>query len=113
MLELRVPTDAAWVGVVLADFDAFLVDHTACEKKAFSTAISLVSRFPEQSELVTPLLEFATINFATQQEVVFHFTPGPEILLGSIAMGGVLGVLAGILPAVRAARITPSQAMRT
>lgn len=59
MLELRVPTDPAWLSAVLADFDAFLVDHTGCEKKAFSTAISLVSRFPEKSELVTPLLEFA------------------------------------------------------
>lgn len=59
MLELRVPTDPAWLRAVLADFDAFLVDHTGCEKKAFSTAISLVSRFPEKSELVTPLLEFA------------------------------------------------------
>jgi putative ABC transport system permease protein len=62
--------------------------------------------------LLTPLLDFATVNFATQQEVVFHFTPGAEILLGSIAAGAVLGVLAGIFPAVRAARITPSQAMR-
>jgi putative ABC transport system permease protein len=62
--------------------------------------------------LLTPLLEFATVNFATQQEVVFHFTPGAEILLGAVATGGVLGVLAGILPAARAARITPSQAMR-
>lgn len=59
MLELRVPTDAGWLGAVFADFDAFLVDHTGCEKKAFSTAISLVSRFPEKNELVTPLLEFA------------------------------------------------------
>jgi tRNA-(ms[2]io[6]A)-hydroxylase len=59
VLELRVPTAAGWLDAVFANFDAFLVDHTGCEKKAFSTAISLVSRFPEKSELVTPLLEFA------------------------------------------------------
>jgi tRNA 2-(methylsulfanyl)-N6-isopentenyladenosine37 hydroxylase len=59
VLELRVPTARGWLDAVFADFDAFLVDHAGCEKKAFSTAISLVSRFPEKSELVTPLLEFA------------------------------------------------------
>ncbi len=64
------------------------------------------------ASLLTPLLDFVTVNFATQQEVVFHFAPSGDILLGSVAAGGVLGVFAGILPALRAARITPSQAMR-
>jgi putative ABC transport system permease protein len=78
-----------------------------------SVALSLAGAVAGATlSLLTPLLDFATMNFATQQEVVFHFAPGAEILLGSVAVGGVLGVFAGILPAARAARITPSQAMR-
>jgi putative ABC transport system permease protein len=83
---------------------AFLLESVALSMAGAAAGATL--------SFLTPLLEFTTVNFATQQEVVFHFTPGAEILLGSIATGAVLGVLAGILPAVRAARITPSQAMR-
>jgi len=59
LLELRVPTEPRWLDVVFGDFDAFLVDHTGCEKKAFSNALSLVSRFPERTALVDVLIEFA------------------------------------------------------
>ena len=34
MLRLRTKTPWEWTDVVLADFDAFLVDHAACERKA-------------------------------------------------------------------------------
>ena len=34
MLRLRTKTPWGWTDVVLADFDAFLVDHAACERKA-------------------------------------------------------------------------------
>jgi tRNA-(ms[2]io[6]A)-hydroxylase len=74
VLELRVPTAAGWLGAVFADFDAFLVDHAGCEKKAFSTAVSLVSRFPEKNELVAPLLEFA-------REELEHFQRMHAILM--------------------------------
>jgi tRNA-(ms[2]io[6]A)-hydroxylase len=59
VLDLRTPTPAAWLAAVFSDFPAFLVDHAACEKKAFSTGMALVSRYPERQELVTALIEFA------------------------------------------------------
>jgi tRNA-(ms[2]io[6]A)-hydroxylase len=59
MLALHVPTSPAWLDAVFADFGAFLADHAACEKKAFSTGISLVSRYPERQELVSELIAFA------------------------------------------------------
>jgi tRNA-(ms[2]io[6]A)-hydroxylase len=59
VLDLRVPTRSGWLAAVFADFSAFLVDHAACEKKAFSTGMSLVSRYPERQALVTPLIAFA------------------------------------------------------
>lgn len=58
MLDLRAPTPPAWLDAVFADLPAFLADHTLCEKKAFSTGMALVSRYPDSPELVTPLLEF-------------------------------------------------------
>jgi len=58
VLDLRVPTGKEWLEVVFADFDAFLIDHTGCEKKAFSNAMGLISRFPEQSSLVGELIAF-------------------------------------------------------
>jgi len=59
VLELRIPTARGWLDVVLGDFGAFLVDHAACEKKAFSNGMALVSRYPERQELVRELIEFS------------------------------------------------------
>jgi putative ABC transport system permease protein len=57
-------------------------------------------------------MDFSMMNFATWQEIRFTFDPSPSILLGSIAAGGVMGVLGGFFPAVRAARLSPIEAMR-
>jgi tRNA 2-(methylsulfanyl)-N6-isopentenyladenosine37 hydroxylase len=59
VLDLRVATQSTWLDAVFADFDAFLVDHTGCEKKAFANAMALVSRYPERTELVAELIEFS------------------------------------------------------
>jgi len=59
VLDLRVPTPSGWLPAVLADFDAFLVDHAACEKKAFSTGVSLISSYPKETRLVEALLDFS------------------------------------------------------
>ncbi len=57
-------------------------------------------------------VEFSMMNFATWQEISFSFDPSPAIIFGSIAAGGVMGVLGGFFPAVRAARLSPIEAMR-
>jgi putative ABC transport system permease protein len=62
--------------------------------------------------LVTPFLDFNCINFATGQEVAFRFIPRWNDLAVALAMGAAVGGLGGILPALRAARISPVQAMR-
>jgi putative ABC transport system permease protein len=56
--------------------------------------------------------DFSMMNFATWQEISFSFDPTPGIILGSIAAGGVMGVLGGFFPAIRAARLSPIEAMR-
>lgn len=59
MLDLRTPTSPAWLQVVLAQFDEFLIDHAACERKASATGISFVVRYPDRTELLEPMIEFA------------------------------------------------------
>ena len=59
MLDLRVATPLAWLDVVFGDFDAFLVDHAGCERKASATGMSLVVKYPNRTELIEPLIEFA------------------------------------------------------
>lgn len=59
MLDLRVATPPAWLEVVLDDFNAFLLDHAACERKASATGMSFVVRYPDREALLEPLIEFA------------------------------------------------------
>ena len=59
MFELRAPTSPRWVEAVLADFDSFLIDHAACERKASATGMAFVVRYPDRPQLLEPLIAFA------------------------------------------------------
>ena len=50
------PTHPDWIGSVLADFDAFLLDHASAEKKASGMAMSMISHYPDQPALVLSLI---------------------------------------------------------
>lgn len=63
---LKVATSPDWVKTVLADFDAFLLDHAACERKASATALTFVSHYPDRKELVAAMIALA-------QEELEHF----------------------------------------
>lgn len=45
--------------MVLADFDAFLLDHAACERKASATGMAFVVQYPDRDAMLDPLIEFA------------------------------------------------------
>lgn len=62
--------------------------------------------------LLTPLLDFHCINFATGQEVAFRFVPSFANLGFAIIAGTAVGAIGGLLPAIRAASVSPVQAMR-
>jgi putative ABC transport system permease protein len=62
--------------------------------------------------LAMSTVHFSMLNFATWQEISFSFTPTPEILIQSMIAGGVMGILGGLFPAVRAARMSPIAAIR-
>lgn len=59
MLPLATPTPTAWLDLVLANFDAFLLDHAACERKASATGMAFVVRYPDRRELLEPMIAFA------------------------------------------------------
>jgi putative ABC transport system permease protein len=62
--------------------------------------------------LLTPLLDFRCMNFATGQEVAFRFVPSFANLGFAILAGTAVGAFGGLVPAIRAARVDPVQAMR-
>ncbi len=57
-------------------------------------------------------VKFSVLNFATWSEIVFTFHPTIGILLTSLFVGGLMGLVGGFLPALRAARTPPLSAMR-
>jgi len=59
MLQLQTRTPRAWLDVVFADFDAFLADHTLCERKASAMGLSLVAKYPDRPLILEPLIAFA------------------------------------------------------
>lgn len=66
MLNLQSRTDVSFVARFEADLEAMMLDHAHCEKKAASTALNLVFRYPERSELLGPMS-------AIVQEEMQHF----------------------------------------
>jgi putative ABC transport system permease protein len=57
-------------------------------------------------------VEVTLINFSSWSEIVWSFEPTPKILVTSVVLAGVMGVIGGFLPAIRAARVSPVEAMR-
>ncbi|HTV17013.1 MAG TPA: ABC transporter permease [Polyangiaceae bacterium] len=62
--------------------------------------------------LLTTLIEFRCANFATGQEVAFRFAPSVTNLALAILAGTAVGAIGGLVPAIRAARVSPVEAMR-
>lgn len=58
-LEVKLPTKTGWIDTVLADFPAFLQDHADCERKASATALSLVAKYPDKTEIIPELIDTA------------------------------------------------------
>jgi len=67
---LRFATPTEWVSTVMADFDTFLQDHAAAEKKASSMAMSMISHYPDRIVLVEAMAELAVEELNHFREVV-------------------------------------------
>jgi putative ABC transport system permease protein len=64
------------------------------------------------ASLAMGFVKLRMMNMNTWSEVVFSFDPAPAIVLLSVLGGGLMGILGGMMPAVRAARTSPVEAMR-
>jgi tRNA-(ms[2]io[6]A)-hydroxylase len=67
---LRSATPGAWTEAVMADFDSFMLDHAAAEKKASGMAISMLSHYPDRVELVAAMADLAVEELTHFREVV-------------------------------------------
>ena len=67
---LRYATSPAWIDAVMADFDSFLLDHAAAEKKESGMAISMLSHDPDRVELVAAMADLAVEELSHYREVV-------------------------------------------
>ena len=59
MLRLTTPTRQDWLPTVLEDFDSFLVDHAAAERKASANALNLAMHYRDKSVLVEAMVDLA------------------------------------------------------
>lgn len=71
--KLKSKTSPLWPQKVVANFDVFLKDHAAAEKKAMSTALSFIAKYPDQPELVKTM-------FSIAKEELEHFEQITELL---------------------------------
>ncbi len=62
--------------------------------------------------LCMSFVKLSMMNFATWQEVTFSFDPNPKVVVMSLLFGAFMGIVGGFFPALRAARVSPIEAMR-
>lgn len=72
-IELRQDTDPAWWLHVKENFDEFLIDHAACERKASATGVQFVVKYPDRKALIDPMISLA-------REELQHFHQVSKIL---------------------------------
>ena len=58
-------------------------------------------------------VSLSTLNFNTFSQVAFDFRVTPGLLIQGIAWALAIGLLGGLLPAVRAVRLPVTEALRT
>jgi len=82
MYELLTPTQPAWTTTVLANFDAFLLDHAACERKASSMAMSMLLHYPDKPALVKAMTDLAIEELLHFKAVMAHIQERQLIISG-------------------------------
>ena len=68
--ELILASSNAWLSAVLADFDAFLQDHAANERKASAMAMSMVSHYPDKPDVLNAMIDLALEELNHFRQVV-------------------------------------------
>jgi len=62
--------------------------------------------------LLLSLVSFPVMNFQTFSEIVISFRATPGVFVRALVFSGVMGLVGGLFPAIRASRVSPIEAMR-
>ena len=68
--ELGIASSDAWLSAVLSDFNAFLNDHAANERKASAMAMSMVTHYPDKPDVLTAMIDLALEELNHFRQVV-------------------------------------------
>ena len=68
--NLKCKTDPRWIKAVMADFNSFLIDHAANERKASTLAMSMVVHYPDKDDIVREMIDLAMEEMAHFREVI-------------------------------------------
>ena len=68
-LKIKGKSPIKWVETVLQNFDLFLQDHAACERKAAALAMSFVAKYPDREALIDPMICLAREELEHFQQV--------------------------------------------
>ena len=66
---LLAPTSEAWVDRAVQELPVLLLDHANCEKKAASTALSLMFRYPQMDKLTWRMSRLAREELRHYEQV--------------------------------------------
>ncbi|MEL6865355.1 MAG: tRNA-(ms[2]io[6]A)-hydroxylase [Bacteroidota bacterium] len=72
-LDLASASKPEWIEAVMDDFDAFLIDHADCERKASAMAMGFVAKYPDRVAIIPELI-------ATAVEELEHFQQVYELM---------------------------------
>ena len=69
-ISLACASSTAWADAVMADFDTFLIDHAACERKAAAVATSMICHYPDKRQLVAEMADLAAEEMSHYRQVI-------------------------------------------
>lgn len=64
------------------------------------------------ASLLLGFVQFSMVNFQSWSEIVFTFEPAPSIIVGAFVFAGAMGLLGGFFPAISAARMPLTKALK-
>lgn len=82
-IHLKCKSSDTWLQTVLVDFDVFLLDHAANEKKASGVALNLAAHYPDKPDLVAAMIDLAIEELSHYRDVFKlirerRLTPPPD-----------------------------------
>lgn len=80
---LKVDSPIEWLEIVIENFDEFLIDHAANERKASAVAMSMIAHYPDKTTLLQAMVDLAVEELNHYRQVLTlmikrGITPAPD-----------------------------------